>query len=74
MNNPEREIMKQELVHETFKRITGVKWPGGDSEFIINLLVVLDIKETPGSYEANVRLQEFLLNYEKVKKFLADYF
>ena len=47
--------------YQTYERITGQKWPGGRSKVIGLFLKLFWINEKPGSKEANLRLQENLI-------------
>jgi hypothetical protein len=51
----------RELPFETYERLTGFKWPGGKSKTVRMLLKLFRISSKPGSLEANLALQRFLL-------------
>jgi hypothetical protein len=49
-----------ELPFETWERVTETKWPGGRRPIVRAFLHLFFIFETPGSAEANLRLQRCL--------------
>lgn len=62
------DIQTSELPYQTYERITGKKWTGGTSPEIVNLLKQANITYTPGTAEANLALQKYLLEQEKSQK------
>lgn len=54
----------KELPFQTYKRVTGCKWPGGKSDLVRLLLHAFHIHHEPGSAEANLELQAQLLAFE----------
>lgn len=50
-----------ELPFQTFERIFGVPWPGGESAKVRSLLVTAGITFEAGTEEANLALQKWLL-------------
>jgi hypothetical protein len=51
-----------ELPYQTFQRLFGQQWEGGDSEQIRQLLRQFGISDTPGKASTNLALQQALVN------------
>ena len=58
----ETEPVTNELPFQTFERIFSAPWPGGDSEWVRGLLFAAGIQHKPGTDEANLALQQWLLD------------
>ena len=58
---PSVQLLPGELPYQTYQRITGQSWPGGESPQIASLLKQYGITGKPGSPEANIALQKALV-------------
>lgn len=60
--------ISSELPHETWERIIGMPWPGGKSKLIRLFLIIIGPNTPafrPGSEQANLRIQQVLLQIEQ---------
>ena len=63
-----KELTRSELPYETYERITGKKWTGGQSAAVKSWLDKLGIKAPAGSEQANNELQRRLKTWAKTQE------
>lgn len=61
-----------DLPYQTYEKVTGKKWTGGNSPEIVSLYQKYGIKDAPASSEANLALQKALLSDTSYKNNLVQ--